>query len=101
LGGLLNYYYREAAQFDEKLVRLIILALQAPAFQLGAFRAFRKAVLKAARVSGLTWCSMPSASISATRSGMPSERRNATTISCRVLHAAAKSRPLSVKKMAR
>jgi hypothetical protein len=57
--------------------------------------------LKAASVSGLTWCSIPSASISATCSGMPSERRKATTVSCRLLHMAAKARPFSVRKMAR
>ena len=61
----------------------------------------RKALLKAASVSGLTWCSIPSASISATRSDMPRNEDNATTVSCRLLQVAAKLRPLSVKNIAR
>src|SRR5208282_2345201 len=53
------------------------------------------------RVSGLTWCSMPSASISAAFSGTPSERKKATTVSCRRLHSPASRCPAFVRKMAR
>ncbi len=42
---------------------------------------FAKNFLKAARLSELTWCSMPSASSSAVFSEIPNERRNATTVS--------------------
>ena len=56
---------------------------------------------KAARVSGLTWCSIPSASISDTFPEIPSERKKATTVSCRRLHSRASRCPASVRKMDR
>src|SRR5208282_6344413 len=56
---------------------------------------------KAANVSGLTWCSIPSASISATFSEMPSERRNVITVLWRRRHSSASLCPASVRKMAR
>src|ERR1017187_9204879 len=56
---------------------------------------------KAARVSGLTWCSMPSASIRAVFFETPSDCRNATTVSCRCLLSSASLRPASVRKIAR
>jgi hypothetical protein len=65
------------------------------------WRDLREAALKSASVSALTWCSMPSPSISATRSEMPSERGNITTVLCWLLEVIASSRPVFVRKMAR
>lgn len=62
---------------------------------------FFKPRSKAASVSGLTWCSIPSASISAVRSEMPKDLKKATTVSCRCLHSSASLWPASVRKIAR
>ena len=55
----------------------------------------------AARVSSLTWCSMPSASARATSSLTPIAWRKATTIWCRRREASAMRRPSWVRKIAR
>lgn len=55
----------------------------------------------AANVSGLQWCSMPSASRWAASSGTPMARKKASTTSCRDRDALATARPRSVRKMPR
>ena len=56
---------------------------------------------KAASVSELTWCSMPSASIRAVSGLTPSERRKASTVWWRSLLSAATRRPSSVRNTPR
>ena len=54
-----------------------------------------------ASVSSLTWCSIPSASDSATRAGTPSATRNLTTVSWRCRDSFARRLPSPVRKIER